>query len=132
MFDLRATADLVTSRTESDHYDGSVAPPEHTRLRGLVGRAFTPRTVEALRPRIAEITDALLDALAVLLPTAVICELLGVPEPARDTLRDAITDLLSIGDPSVIDRASHTLAGLLAENLAAKRAHPGATCSPRS
>ena len=116
-------------------------PPEHTRLRTLVGRAFTPRTVEELRPRIREITQDLVgrfadrlaggatidlvDELAVPIPTAVICELLGIPEPARDTLRGAITDLLSIGDPAVIDQASHTLAGLLMETLAAKRDDPG-------
>lgn len=116
-------------------------PPEHTRLRGLVGRAFTPRTVEALRPRIAEITDELVERLtarladggpvdlveelAVPLPTTVICELLGIPVPARDILRGAITDLLSIGDPAVIDKASHTLAGLLVQTLQAKRENPG-------
>lgn len=116
-------------------------PPEHTRLRKLVGSAFTPRTVERLRPRIVETADRLvgelaarldsgekvdlLDALAVPLPTAVICELLGIPEPARDTLRAAITDLLSIGDPGKIDRASQTLAGLLMQTLEQKKAAPG-------
>lgn len=116
-------------------------PPEHTRLRKLVGSAFTPRSIEAMRPRVCEITEQLLReldtalatgdpvdllaALAIPLPTVVICELLGIPEPARDTLRAAITDLLSIGDPAVIDRASQTLAGLLMAALEAKREHPG-------
>ena len=116
-------------------------PPEHTRLRKLVGSAFTLRMVERLRPRITEITEQLLvdldakldaggkvdllDELAIPLPTTVVCELLGIPEPARDSLRGAITDLLSIGDPAVIDKASQTLAGLLMQTLAAKREQPG-------
>jgi cytochrome P450 len=75
-------------------------PPDHTRLRGLVNKAFTPRRVEALRPRIQSIVDELLDAcaargefdliadLAVPLPVIVIAELLGVPPEDRDTLKD--------------------------------------------
>ncbi|MCG5215376.1 cytochrome P450 [Streptosporangium sp. KLBMP 9127] len=64
-------------------------PPEHTRLRGLVSRAFTPRMIERLRPRIVAITDELIagleaDAevisqLAYPLPVRVISEMLGVP-----------------------------------------------------
>jgi cytochrome P450 len=71
-------------------------PPEHTRVRKLVSREFTTRRVAALRPRIQEHTDALLDemeesgppvdlvsALSFPLPVAVICELLGVPYEDR-------------------------------------------------
>jgi cytochrome P450 len=66
-------------------------PPDHTRLRRLVSRAFTPRTVEQLRPHVAELVDGLIDQLdpsagfelietiAYPLPVTVICELLGVP-----------------------------------------------------
>lgn len=66
-------------------------PPDHTRLRGLVSHAFTPRRVRELGPRIAEIVDELIDAridtgtmeivddLAYLVPVRVICELLGIP-----------------------------------------------------
>lgn len=66
-------------------------PPEHTRLRGLVQSAFTTKVVQSLEPRIAEITDSLLDAaaekevvdfvedFAYPLPVQVICEMLGVP-----------------------------------------------------
>ncbi|MFD8095032.1 cytochrome P450 [Streptomyces malaysiensis] len=66
-------------------------PPQHTRLRRLLAKAFTVRRVESLRPRVQEITDTLLDriavdgradlvsALAIPLPMQVICELLGVP-----------------------------------------------------
>jgi cytochrome P450 len=74
-------------------------PPEHTRLRKLVAGAFTARRIEALRPRIQQLTDALLDGfaadgradlvrrLAYPLPIAVICELLGVPAGDRDDFR---------------------------------------------
>jgi cytochrome P450 len=70
-------------------------PPDHTRLRGLVTKAFTARRIEALRDRVREMTDRLLDAvepnggmdairdLAFPLPVLVICELLGVPEADR-------------------------------------------------
>jgi cytochrome P450 len=74
-------------------------PPDHTRLRALVARAFTPSTVEALRPHVVTLCDGLLDdlaeraaggetvdvmtALAFPLPVAVIGELLGVPPADR-------------------------------------------------
>src|SRR5262249_29315318 len=66
-------------------------PPDHTRLRGLMNRAFTPRAVEALRPNIERIVDDLLDAIAERgsadliadfaypLPASVIMDMLGVP-----------------------------------------------------
>ena len=70
-------------------------PPEHTRLRGLVSKAFTARRMEALRPRIEEIVDELIDAVisnggmdvirdfAHKLPVTVICDMLGIPEQDR-------------------------------------------------
>ena len=69
----------------------SMDPPDHTRLRRLVQKAFTPRAVEVLRPRIEEIVEGLLDPVeaagsmdliadfAFPFPIIVICELLGVP-----------------------------------------------------
>ncbi len=71
-------------------------PPDHTRLRGLVTKAFTARRIEALRARVQDLTDRLLDKviaqgrmdavrdLAFPLPVLVICELLGIPEDHRD------------------------------------------------
>ncbi|MEU8591196.1 cytochrome P450 [Streptomyces sp. NPDC048664] len=70
-------------------------PPKHTRLRRIINKAFTPRRIESLRPRIQQITDDLLErcptgepvdllaAFAFPLPLTVICELMGVPEEER-------------------------------------------------
>ena len=70
-------------------------PPDHARLRGLVYKAFTPRLVENLRPRVQTLTDELLDAVsnrggmdlisayALPLPTTIIAEMLGVPAADR-------------------------------------------------
>jgi len=80
-------------------------PPDHTRLRRLVSTAFTPRTVEGLRPRVTELVDGLVtaardrgefDLLADLierLPVAVIAELLGIPEEDRPLLRPWSADM---------------------------------------
>ncbi|MFE4593034.1 cytochrome P450 family protein [Streptomyces laurentii] len=74
-------------------------PPDHTRMRKLVAREFTGRRVEALRPRVRQLADELLDMMAPArrgdlvdsfafpLPITVICELLGVPVADRDTFR---------------------------------------------
>ena len=71
-------------------------PPDHTRLRGLVSKAFTPRVIEKLRPRIQQIVDELLDAAQAKgemeaiseftypLPAIVIAEMLGVPVEDRE------------------------------------------------
>ncbi|MEQ1787947.1 MAG: cytochrome P450, partial [Acidimicrobiales bacterium] len=69
-------------------------PPDHTRLRKLVSKAFTPRTVEQLRPHVADLAHSMLDdvdpagfdligSLGFPLPVTVICELLGVPAEDR-------------------------------------------------
>jgi unspecific monooxygenase len=80
-------------------------PPDHTRLRRLVSTAFTPRTVEGLRPRVTELVDGLVtaardrgefDLLADVierLPVAVIAELLGIPEGDRPLLRPWSADM---------------------------------------
>ena len=80
-------------------------PPDHTRLRRLVATAFTPRTVEALRPRVTEMVDGLVkgarergafDLLGDViepLPVAIIAELLGIPEHDRPSLRPWSADM---------------------------------------
>ncbi|MGC9539738.1 cytochrome P450 family protein [Streptomyces sp. UG1] len=86
-------------------------PPQHSRLRGLISRAFTMRRVEELRPRIQRITDDLLDdmlprgradlveSLAYPLPLTVICELLGVPEMDRTEFRKMSTEVVAPTSP---------------------------------
>lgn len=86
----------------------NIDPPDHTRLRKLVGKAFTAQRVAGLRPRIEEITSGLLDAVdgrdevdllrefAVPLPITVICELLGVPLAERDEFQQWTRDLVGV------------------------------------
>jgi len=89
-------------------------PPDHTRLRGLVSRAFTPRVVEVMRPHIQDIVDGLLDRvegartmdviedLAYPLPVRVICEMLGVPASDQDVFRHWSTDIARSLDAAVL------------------------------
>jgi cytochrome P450 len=86
-------------------------PPDHTRLRRLVSKAFTPRMVEQLRPRVQAIAEALLDAVAARgemdliddyafpLPITVIAEMLGIPAADRDQFRDWSDVLLTAMPP---------------------------------
>jgi cytochrome P450 len=94
-------------------------PPDHTRVRRLVSKAFTPRTVEALRPAIARIVDGLLDrvlgtgevdlisTVAEPLPVEVIAELLGIPAEDRHHLRPWSADICRMYElhPTTEDRA---------------------------
>ncbi len=118
-------------------------PPDHTRLRGLVYKAFTPRMVEQLRATIQTITDTLLDKvqaqgemdliadLAYPLPVTVIAEMLGIPQADQDRFHEwsnalaATLDLTE--DAAVYDRASQaaaTFTDYLAELAAERRRHP--------
>jgi cytochrome P450 len=114
-------------------------PPDHTRLRRLVAKAFTVRRVETLRPRAQQIVDDLLDrmiaagppadlmdALAWPLPITVICELLGVPVEDRESFRkwtDASMAITAYG-PAEIEQAREDLRGYIAGLVAARRAQP--------
>lgn len=119
-------------------------PPTHTRLRGLVNRAFTPRTVEALRDRIEAVTAELLDAapardpfdlmtaLAQPLPVIVIAELLGIPAADRARFKRWSDDIAGTTRPmaglQVIEgarRATTELIAYLEPVIARLRAEPG-------
>lgn len=111
-------------------------PPTHTRLRRLVNKAFTARTVARLRPRIERIADDLLDGLADAertelvdsyafpLPITVICELLGVPGEDRDSFREWSTTLVSAASPEAVGRAAAETAAYLSALVQRKRAAP--------
>ncbi|MFN8049914.1 MAG: cytochrome P450 [Acidimicrobiales bacterium] len=118
-------------------------PPDHTRIRGLVSRAFTPRMVEGLRPRIAELLAPILDGvadagqaeimseLAVPFPVAVISELLGVPQDPTGNFVRLVRDMTSFidaaADEAAIARAeasSLELVGFFVELIEEKRAAP--------
>ncbi|MGW2646044.1 cytochrome P450 family protein [Streptomyces sp. NPDC001393] len=113
-------------------------PPDHTRIRRLVGRAFTPRRIQQLREPIRRTADRLLDALgphgstdliasyAAPLPITVICDLLGVPEEHRLDFR-VWTDALVAPDPSrpgAGREAMVAMLGYFTRLLAAKREQP--------
>ena len=86
-------------------------PPDHTRLRRLISKAFTPSRVESLEPRVAALSDELLDALpyggeaelmecfAQPLPVLVISELLGLPAADRDRLKKWSDGVALLLDP---------------------------------
>jgi cytochrome P450 len=119
-------------------------PPEHTRLRRLVSKAFTPRMVEGLRPRIQAIVDELLDGvaesgrmdvirdLAYPLPVIVIAEMLGVPPDHRDQFKHWSDEIVGVlGGPLVpqetLERsrvAVHELAEYLHGVIAERRREP--------
>ncbi|HEV3402244.1 MAG TPA: cytochrome P450 [Acidimicrobiales bacterium] len=117
-------------------------PPDHTRLRGLASRAFTPRTVEGLRPHIVALVDELIDgfddgevdvmdALAFPLPVTVIGEMLGVPAEDRAQFRPLVrasTALLELSiTPEALKEAtaaSATMEQYFTDLVAERRAHP--------
>ncbi len=121
-----------------------VDPPQHTRIRSLVSQAFTPRRVEALRPRLTNMIDSMLDGLAdesgfdvvheiaEPFPIMAITELLDVPDTDRDLLRDWTVGLTAFDDiPIDIDalpeaaRAADAFLEYTGELIAHRRAQPG-------
>ncbi|MFD9443655.1 cytochrome P450 [Streptomyces sp. NPDC060006] len=113
-------------------------PPDHTRLRRLVAKEFTPRRIEALAPRVQQIADESLDAMlaaedrradlvasfAFPLPMTVICELLGVPALDRAAFRGWSNEMVARTSPEAEARAYQEMPAYLTELIAAKRARP--------
>ncbi|MDT0305697.1 cytochrome P450 [Streptomyces sp. DSM 44917] len=118
-------------------------PPDHTRLRSLVTKAFTRRAVAALEPRITELVDAALDTLADAghgdlvetlafpLPFEVISGMLGMPPTDAERIRrlsgKLVLSLEAVLEPEVLEeisRAGEELTGLTRELIAWKRANP--------
>ena len=116
-------------------------PPEHTRLRRLVSKAFTPRSVQKMRPRIQQIVNELLEKvdgrgefdlvseLAWPLPVIVIAEMLGIPREDRERFKrwsDAMVATLG-GDYSALDearRSNEELVEYVSRVIAERRQEP--------
>ncbi|MEU6523712.1 cytochrome P450 [Streptomyces sp. NPDC046924] len=130
--------------TLNDHGMLDLEPPDHTRIRRLVSKAFTPRTVERLKPYVeglaADLVAALVDAgggdlltdVAEPLPVAVIAEMLGIPESDRAPLRPWSAEICGMYElnPSGESaekavRASVEFSEYLRELIAERRAKPG-------
>ena len=119
-------------------------PPDHTRIRGLVSRAFTPRRVEGLRPTIESLVDGyieslastgggdIFDHLAIPFPVAVISALLGVPNDLDDTVRALVRDSTALIDVAATPEATEAgiesvtkLGEIFTTLIAEKRTNPG-------
>ncbi|MBP2328672.1 cytochrome P450 [Kibdelosporangium banguiense] len=118
-------------------------PPDHTRLRRLVSKAFTPRSIEALEPRVGVLVDEALDrmadageadlvaALAFPLPFAVISEMLGMPALDHVRLRELTATVVRSSEPVVDPQlltenatANEELTAIMQDVLAWKRRTP--------
>ncbi|WP_394432092.1 cytochrome P450 [Streptomyces sp. SGAir0957] len=132
--------------TLNDHGMLDLEPPDHTRIRRLVSKAFTPRTVEQLRPYVEKLAGELvaglvadgggdlLTAVAEPLPVAVIAEMLGIPEADRPLLRPwsaAICGMYELNPPPetarAAVRASVEFTAYLRELIGARRRNPTST-----
>ena len=120
-------------------------PPDHTRLRGLVVKAFTARRVEDMRPRIQEVVDRtiddaiarghmdLIEDFAFRLPVTIICDMLGIPEEHREVFYKSSRDGGRILDPVPLTPAEiaeanmgHAMAKMYFEQLfELRRRNPG-------
>ncbi|MGP9020413.1 cytochrome P450 family protein [Streptomyces sp. BR1] len=125
-------ADLMTHLLNID-------PPDHTRLRRLVSKAFTPRTVAEFAPRVQELTDGLIGRFAEKgeadlihefafpLPIYAICDLLGVPREDQDDFRDWAGMMIRHGGGprGGVARSVKKMRGYLLELIHRKRENPG-------
>ncbi|MDX3238013.1 cytochrome P450 [Streptomyces sp. ME03-5709C] len=126
------SADLMTHLLNID-------PPDHTRLRRLVSKAFTPRRVAMFAPRVQELTDRLIDGFgakgtadlihefAFPLPIYAICDLLGVPAEDQDDFRDWAGMMIRHGGGprGGVARAVKKMRAYLLELIHRKRSEPG-------
>ncbi|WAL95965.1 cytochrome P450 family protein [Streptomyces sp. Je 1-369] len=120
----------------------NIDPPDHTRLRRLVAKAFTPRRVAEFAPRVQELTDQLIDTFieegeegsadlihefAFPLPIYAICDLLGVPREDQDDFRDWAGMMIRHGGGprGGVARSVKKMRGYLAELIHRKRLEPG-------
>ncbi|MCX5215076.1 cytochrome P450 [Kitasatospora sp. NBC_00240] len=143
--DPRLRNDIRHSATWSD--DGGHAigrnmlqtdAPQHTRLRSLVAREFTAGRIEALRPRIQQIADQLLDAVpedgrtdlvggfALPLPMTVICELLGIPAADQGDFHTWSTEIVAPSSVEAAGAAVTGMTGYLGALVEERRRAPGA------
>jgi nocardicin N-oxygenase len=115
-------------------------PPEHTRVRRLVSKAFTPRRVDEITPRVRQMADELLadmqrlgppadlvEDYALPLPVMVICELLGVPFGDQNRFREWSTVVMSTTayTPAEVDAAITDFSEYLWDRIDERRDHPG-------
>ncbi|HJP79533.1 MAG TPA: cytochrome P450 [Pseudonocardiaceae bacterium] len=153
----RANSQLGRMRqVQADQGQGEVArsvsflsmdPPDHTRLRRLVSKAFTAKVIAGMRPKIQDIVDELFAAfqadgqvdivprLAYPLPVRIITDMLGVPLEDHDRFEDwsrnlvrGLDPMISIGDPAIlaeIDKASQDLAAYFVDLIAKRRNNLG-------
>jgi len=130
-------------RERGAHSILNVDPPDHTRLRRLVSKAFTPKMVHELRPRIEALVDEALDTMAARgeadvisdlafpLPFTVISEMLGMPDGNRDevrgwshTLTKTLDPILSPEEVQAALTAADNMQAHVQDVLAWKRDHP--------
>ncbi|MFJ4513123.1 cytochrome P450 [Streptomyces sp. NPDC088816] len=128
----------------NDHGMLDLEPPDHTRIRRLVAKAFTPRTVERLKPYVHDLAGELVAALVAAgggdlladvaepLPVAVIAEMLGIPESDRAQLRPWSADICGMYELNPSEetaakavRASVEFSDCLRELIAERRKEPG-------
>ncbi|GAA3737961.1 cytochrome P450 [Streptomyces tremellae] len=145
--DLRFSRAMAVENEGEPRYNPAVSrpnilsmdPPDHTRLRTLVSRAFTRHQVEGLRPWVRGLTGDLLDemiaagspadlvdAFALPLPVAVICEMLGVPAEDRPKFRvwsDALMSTDRLSSEELLENQQQ-LTAYLAAYIAQRRAEP--------
>lgn len=113
-----------------------VDPPDHPRLRRLVAGEFTRHRIQALRQRVQDIADGLVDAMAPAgradlvdayafpLPVTVICELLGVPGADRDTFRAWSAEIVAATNHETASAAASAMTGYLTDLIETKRSQP--------